>query len=220
MNEHAAKTAIARRIRFGLLGLTAAFAIAVAGVSTAADAGTTKSASSGKRSGDTPGANARAAAPDSAEVVALLDGVTNASCPIRGIGSGGQVNPAAVKRLGHSKFRTVLDLRGTDEDRGFDEARAVKKAGLVYVSIPVTKENLDDSHFDRIRAFMQDSTNRPVMVHCSSGNRVGVMLLPWLVLDRGWSLDRALEIAKRGGTHDGPMKDKALAYIEARQPKD
>ncbi|MEO5617830.1 MAG: protein tyrosine phosphatase family protein [Candidatus Eisenbacteria bacterium] len=164
-------------------------------------------------------AGERAAAPDSAAVLALLGGVVNASCPLPGVASGGQVSGEQVKGLARSGFRTVLDLRAADEPRGFDEAAEVSRAGLDYVSIPVTGASLNDATFDRVRELMGNAERHPVMVHCASGNRVGVVLLPWLVLDRGWSVENAVAVAEQGGMRQSPMRDRALAYIEAQRAK-
>jgi len=67
-----------------------------------------------------------------------------------------------------------------------------------------------------VRALMNDAKRHPVMVHCASGNRVGVVLLPWLVLDRGWKLPDAVAVAERGGMRATPMRDLALDYIDRR----
>lgn len=161
----------------------------------------------------------RHASPDSATVMALLAGVGNATCPLPGVASGGQVTPDHLKGLARVGFRTVLDLRAPDEPRGYDEAGSVARAGLDYVTLPVTAATLDDAVFDKARAIMGDARRHPVMVHCASGNRVGVMLLPWLVLDRGWSVTNALSMAERGGMRPSPLRDRALDYIGRSRAK-
>lgn len=161
----------------------------------------------------------RTTPPDSAAVMKLLDGVLNATCPLPGVASGGQVGAGQVKALAGAGFRTVLDLRAPDEPRGYDEAGAVKRAGLAYVLLPVTAATLGDATFDRVRALMGDTKRHPVMVHCASGNRVGVVLLPWLVLDRGWSLKDAVAMAEQGGMRTGPLRERALDYIERGRTK-
>jgi len=151
-------------------------------------------------------------APDSAQVIALLEGVAHPTCPLPGVATGGQIGAEHVAALRRSGFRTVLDLRGLDEARGFPEADSVRGAGIDYVSIPVTPASLGDSTFEAVRAVMQDAKRYPILVHCRTGSRVGVMLMPWLVLDRGWVLERAESTAVAAGMH-GPMRDSALDYI-------
>lgn len=201
--------------------LSTAAAVLFLGASScsAAPPTTTRSAKSGVATPAKPAPRAAAvpgSPPDSAAVLALLSGVTNATCPLPGVASGGQVSNDHVKRLAGAGFRTVLDMRGEDEPRGYDEATAVRAAGLDYVLIPITGA-LDDATFDRVRAFMSDARHHPVMVHCASGNRVGVALLPWLVLDRGWTLERAVAVAEEGGMRVGALRERAMDYIARKR---
>ena len=154
--------------------------------------------------------------PDSAAVMKLLADVANPTCPVPGVATGGQITRNHLRGLSRSGFRTVLDLRGPDEPRGYGEAGEAKRAGLDYVLLPITGATLDDLAFDKVRALMNDGKRHPVMVHCASGNRVGVVLLPWLVLDRGWKLPDAVAIAERGGMRATPMRDLALDYIDRK----
>lgn len=166
-----------------------------------------------------PASAAPSAVPDSATVMALLAGVANATCPVPGVASGGQVSGEQVNGLARAGFRTVLDLRAPGEFRGYDEAKAVAAAGLDYELLPITAETLDDAAFDRVRTFMSDGKRHPVLVHCASGNRVGVVLLPWLVLDRGWNLTDAVAVAEQGGMRPSPLRDRALDYIDRQRAR-
>ena len=65
--------------------------------------------------------------------------------------------------------------------------------------------------------FLQDPLRRtPVFVHCHSGNRVGALMVPWLVLDRGWDVERALAGARAGGLRTPALEQKALDYVRRR----
>jgi protein-tyrosine phosphatase len=64
---------------------------------------------------------------------------------------------------------------------------------------------------------MSDARSHPVLVHCASGNRVGPVMIAWLVLDRGWSWDRAVEAAKQGGMRSPELEAAARAYVEGRR---
>ena len=69
------------------------------------------------------------------------------------------------------------------------------------------------------RALLGDAKRHPILVHCASGNRVGVVMLPWLVLDRGWKLSDALAAAEQSGMHESPMRAQSLDYIKRHRPK-
>lgn len=153
------------------------------------------------------------ALPDSAAVVAMLDGVTNGACPLPGVATGGQPADAHLKALAKAGFTTVLDLRAAGEPRGFNEATAMKAAKLTYEQLPVTPATLDDATFDRFRALMKKTGGKGVFVHCASGNRVGAVMVPWLVLDRGWPVEKAVTSAKAGGLRSPEMEAKARDYV-------
>ena len=116
--------------------------------------------------------------------------------------------------LGKSGFRTVVDMRLPDEPRGYDEAAAARAAGLEYVALPIGHEGVPDSTYDRFRDVMSDASRQPVLVHCASGNRVGPPLIAYLVLDRGWSWERAVETARQGGLRTEDFEASARSYVE------
>lgn len=152
-------------------------------------------------------------APDSAQVVAMLAGMQNAACPLAGIATGGQPDSSQLIALQSRGYRTVLDLRAPGEPRGMDEAAVARAAGLAYCALPVTPATLTDSTFGAFRAIAADPGNHPMLVHCASGNRVGAVMIPWLVLDRGWSVERAVATANAGGLHSAELRDRALDYV-------
>ena len=160
-------------------------------------------------------APARAGAPraDSATVLALLDGVANRACPLPGVATGGQPGAAHLRSLARAGYHVVVDMRTSAEPRGFDEPGATRTAGLRYVTIPVGYDGFDDALFATFRATMRDAAPRGVFVHCASGNRVGAAMIPWLVLDRGWELERAVAAAHAGGLRNAEIEDLARDYV-------
>jgi protein tyrosine phosphatase (PTP) superfamily phosphohydrolase (DUF442 family) len=167
-------------------------------------------------------ASAAAAPPDSiatarlgrADLATLLPGVAHGACPVPGVLTAGQPDSAGVTRIAAAGYRALLDLRTNAEARGFRESEAAKRAGLRYVKLAVGRDQLPDGTLRRFRAFMNDPANHPVVVHCASGNRVGALLLPWLVLDRGMPLDQAVRLAEESGLRGARLKARALAYID------
>lgn len=146
----------------------------------------------------------------------MAPGLVNAFCPLDGVATGGQPTAADITRLADAGYRSVVDLRPASESRGFDEAKTVQAAGLRYEQIPVTPQTLRDEHFDRFRAFVADPANRPMLVHCASANRVGALLLPYLLLDERRPLDEALPLAATVGLRSKELTDAALRYAAAR----
>ena len=150
---------------------------------------------------------------DSAAVLALLEGIVNPACPIPGIATGGQPEASHLRSLAKAGYRTVLDLRTAEEPRGFDEAAAMRKAGLRYVRLPVAHGELADTTLTAFRAVMREAATGKVFVHCASGNRVGAAMIPWLVLDRGWDLERAVQAARAGGLRSAELERLARDYV-------
>jgi protein tyrosine phosphatase (PTP) superfamily phosphohydrolase (DUF442 family) len=144
----------------------------------------------------------------------IVPGLANAGCPLPGVATGGQPAEEEFRRLAEAGYRTVVDLRAPDEPRGIDEPDVVRRAGMEYVNLPVTAQTLDDATFDRFRSLMKDPAHRPMLVHCASANRVGAILIPYLILDEGKDPSEALEIAAEVGLRSRELADMALAYVE------
>lgn len=142
----------------------------------------------------------------------LVPGLVNASCPLPDVLAGGQPSPEHVDRLARAGMRTVLDTRGTGESRGFDEPAAVRAAGMEYVALPVEHGGIPDETFDRFRALMGDPARRPMLVHCASGNRVGALMIPYLLLDEGRGAEEALALAVGCGLRSRELADAAFDY--------
>lgn len=106
---------------------------------------------------------------------AVLPDVADAVSPAPGVISAGRLGPADIAPLREAGIRHVIDLTPDEETPDFDEAAAVRAAGLGYSNLPLagppdlTRENV--LAFD---ALLRDA-ERPVLVHCASGNRVGAM---------------------------------------------
>lgn len=142
------------------------------------------------------------------------------SCPVPGVAGAGQPDAQAWGALARAGFRAVVDLREASEPRGHDEPREIARAGLTYLALPVSHETLGDQQFDRLRAFVKDSANRPVLVHCQSANRVGALLLPYFALDEHRPLDEAQRLAVQVGMKSPDYARLALDYVRRHSPTD
>jgi len=143
----------------------------------------------------------------------VAPGLKNASLPLDDVATAGQPEREHIRRLAEAGYRTVLDLRGEDEDRGFDEAAEARATGMRYINVPVGK-SLPDDALEQVREVLRDRSNHPVLVHCGSANRVGGALLPHLVLDRGMDRDEALRTAREIGLTSTDLERDALDYVE------
>ena len=100
----------------------------------------------------------------------------NEAEPLPGITTSGQPREADLEALSERGVVTVIDLRGENEDRGFDEQHAVEALGMKYVSLPVVGP--DAVNFDNAAALdaLLKESDGPVLLHCASSNRAGALL--------------------------------------------
>lgn len=117
-------------------------------------------------------------------------------------------------------IKTVINLRLPDEVKDFDEAKVVTDLGMAYHNIGFEgPDMLTDDVLDRTRALLRDQSNQPVLLHCSSANRVGAVWLAHRVLDAGLPYDEALAEAKTVGLKTPAYEQIVKNYIERHQSK-
>jgi protein tyrosine phosphatase (PTP) superfamily phosphohydrolase (DUF442 family) len=152
----------------------------------------------------------------------LLDavaGVLNAYEPVTGLVTGGQPlieHLAALKRAG---CEFVVDTRDPMEEQPFEARAVVRATGLEYFNIPVSHTPLDDRALEEVRRTLRDVVGeRPAFLYCNSGNRVGAALIPYLMLDRGFNEERAVNAAMRMGTRHAELLEWALDYVGRQAP--
>ena len=95
---------------------------------------------------------------------------------LEGITTAGQPGEAALASIAAAGYKSVIDLRGTNEERGLDERKSVEMLGMSYVNLPVEGaagvSYANASALDKLLAELP----KPVLVHCSTGNRAGALL--------------------------------------------
>jgi protein tyrosine phosphatase (PTP) superfamily phosphohydrolase (DUF442 family) len=143
----------------------------------------------------------------------IVDLLPYGGCPLSDVATAGQPDAAAWQSLASAGFKSVIDLREPSEPRGHDEAGEVGRAGLRYYLLPVSHESLRDQQFDAIRDFLRDPANRPALVHCQSANRVGALMLPYLVLDQHLPLEKAQQMANTIGLRSPDYSALAIDYV-------
>jgi uncharacterized protein (TIGR01244 family) len=132
-----------------------------------------------------------------------------------GVLFGGQPSEEQLEAIAAAGYRTVIDLRGTSEARGYDEAAAMEAAGLEYVTVPVSQDTLSGGNpfADFVEVFK--NAERPVVVHCASGNRVGAAYYAFLVAEEGLSREEALQRARDNGLHSAQLEAAVDRYLDS-----
>jgi uncharacterized protein (TIGR01244 family) len=123
-----------------------------------------------------------------------------------------------VAKLKEMGFNTIVNLRPADEapDVGKEKA-AVELQGLRYVSIPITPGTFSADDVEAVRSVLDDEKAAPVLLHCSSANRVGAV---WGVIERrrGRGLADAEAEARKIGLSSPAMIEAFHKVVNAVEP--
>jgi uncharacterized protein (TIGR01244 family) len=151
------------------------------------------------------------------DVSEITPSLNKADQPLEYVATAGQPTEQHLNRLAEAGYKTVVDLRTPEETPRPDEwGSVVRRTGMEYVNIPVGHKDIDNETFDRFRELMRDGGHRPVLVHCSSANRVGALLIPYLILDERRTPENAREIAAGVGLRSNRLKRAAFRYVSAK----
>lgn len=137
-----------------------------------------------------------AAAPEEA----ALGGLDHVAFPAPHRVASGRLQASDIPALKHAGIRQVIDLSLDSETPGFDEAAAVRAAGIGYHNLPIrgvgdlTRARV--VQFDRL---LREVGEQPTLVHCASGNRVGAMIALRAALIDGQPTEAALAEGRRWG---------------------
>ena len=131
----------------------------------------------------------------------------------------GQPSPEDFVEAKKRGFKIVVTLRQPGEI-DWDEAETVRGLGMQFHSIPFGRpDTLTDQVFDEARKILTKSKDKPLLLHCGSANRVGAIWLVHRVLDHELSLEEARQEAQEIGLRTEAFRDKAMNYIQRRQPR-
>ncbi len=127
----------------------------------------------------------------------------------------GQPSNDDFNELKEQGFSTVINLREKSEYNEKSERDIVKSTRMKYVNIPFPKEmNLTNKMISRVTSAVMESRGEgKVLVHCSSGNRVGLWLGGHFYKDHGFSKQRSLSTAKKLGLSKKEAIDKLSIFL-------
>ena len=113
---------------------------------------------------------------------------------------GQQPTREEIPNLAKSGIRTVLDLRGVLDHKGW-EKQAVEAAGMRYIRIGMSGLFApSDRQIDKILAVLNNPTLGPVFLHCRRGaDRSGVVIACYRITHDHWTNAQAMEEARQQG---------------------
>src|SRR5438105_2812259 len=113
---------------------------------------------------------------------------------------GGQPGDGGVQKLSELGIKTIVNLRGEDDNARGEQNQAEAK-GLHYYSISMSGLNRpSDEQVASVMAIIADSKNWPVFIHCKRGSdRTGTIIGVYRISHDDWTSDRAITEAKHYG---------------------
>lgn len=124
---------------------------------------------------------------------------------------GGQPSREALRDLKSQGYKTVLSARA-EHELAWDEKALADSLGLRFVTIPMEKPVTEITD-DQVRRFaeLMKTGERPMLLHCGSGNRVAGLWAVWLAEHQGLAADEALRLGEKAGmTGIRPVVQKRL----------
>ena len=134
--------------------------------------------------------------------------------------TGGQPTESAYAKAAANGFHSVLSLRTAGEGVDLTRERSlVERNDLRYFNIPVVSNAPRPEQADEFIRLVKEKSNHPMLINCSSANRVGAFMMIFRVLEQGWPEDKALKEALKIGLRGDELKKFARNYIAQHKTK-
>jgi uncharacterized protein (TIGR01244 family) len=124
------------------------------------------------------------------------------------LAAAGQPTPEALRKLKQQGFRTIVNLRAASEPGVAEEKEIVESQGLRYVHVPMTAATFSLDDAKAVARVLDDEAAGPILLHCSSSNRVGGVWAVILAM-RGRSLEQAETEGRTAGLSSPGMVEAA-----------
>lgn len=124
---------------------------------------------------------------------------------------GGQPTEAVLREAAAAGIEVVVNMRGVNEDPGFDEEALAAELGLTYLRVPIAgPQDLSPESVMLFDAVLKQVGDRPSLMHCASGNRVGAMYALHASRYDDLEPEAAIEIGKAHGLKglEGAVREK------------
>ncbi|HEX8185228.1 MAG TPA: dual specificity protein phosphatase family protein [Blastocatellia bacterium] len=132
---------------------------------------------------------------------------------------GAQPKSGGVKKLSELGIKTIINLRGIDDQTRAEESEA-KAAGVSYFNIPMPGlSRPTPEQVSRVMAIIEAEENWPVFIHCKRGSdRTGTIIALYRITHDDWTANQAMSEAKSFGLSwvEFGMKDYISDYYRDR----
>lgn len=129
-----------------------------------------------------------------------ISGLSHVSFPAPQRVAAGAITANDVYVLKRAGVREVISLRAPDETPHFDEAAAMRGAGIGYHDLPIHgADGLTRPNVEQFDALLRAAGDKTTLVHCTTSNRVGAMIALRAVLIEHRSIEDAIAEGHRWG---------------------
>ncbi len=142
--------------------------------------------------------------------------IPNAKSAAEQILTGGQPTEEHLQQAKDNGVKVVVNLRTkAEEDAYATEAAKVESLGMKYVHLPIDGKNGDGLNEENARKLAELVAEKPALVHCTSGERVGALFaLKAFYVDK-LPAEQALEVGKANGMTK-PSIEKLVTDVMAK----
>lgn len=144
----------------------------------------------------------------------IVPDLMNRTQPDENLVIGGQPTPADLAQASAAGIEVIVNLRGPGEANDFDQAELIEALGMSYVRLPIS--NADDLSRENVAAFgeiLENLGDRPALMHCASGNRVGALFALHAGMFEGKDTEAAIEYGRERGL--GNLDEEVRKRLEA-----
>jgi uncharacterized protein (TIGR01244 family) len=136
-----------------------------------------------------------------------------------GVLGGGQPDEAQLRQAADAGYRTIVNMRGPDEVSEFAfEEELVQSLGMEYVFLPFAGgDAVNEDNARKLAKIIADPDALPAMIHCRSGNRVGILFAAKAFIVDGLDADAAMEFGTASGMRRVPEQLKTILESD-REP--
>ena len=143
--------------------------------------------------------------------------VPNAVVIDEGVLGGGQPDENLLRQAADAGYRTIVNTRLPGEEGSLEnEDELVRSLGMTYISLPTRGgDTFNEKNARRLAEILDDPAALPAMVHCASGNRVGILFAVKAFYVDGLDGPAALEFGTRTGARRIPAEVQRLLAGES-----
>jgi uncharacterized protein (TIGR01244 family) len=105
-----------------------------------------------------------------------------------------QPTPEQIQQLPQEGFKSVLNLRSSDELGALgDEQQRIEALGLTYTNVPVPLDRLNSTLAEQVLSTIQ-TLPKPVLIYCASARRASAIALMEIARRQALTPEQTLEL--------------------------